>query len=258
MKDILTFKNVSFAYPDKPVLKNIDVSFYENDYTALIGPNGSGKSTFIKCINRILESGEGTIELFGRNLKTYSFKELGKIIGYVPQNQVQTFPYTIHEFVLMARYAYVKPFNAFSKSDETIVDNILHLTGLKELSQRYVNQLSGGERQKVYLAAALAQQPKILLLDEPTVHLDPKHHIEIQNIISQVTREQGMTVLHVTHDLTHIERWCGRVIAFKEGTIQLNGKPKDVLTQQNLKDIYATEFLFLSSEQDHNIIVPKL
>jgi iron complex transport system ATP-binding protein len=258
MKKILTFKNFSFAYSDKPVLKDVNISFNENEYVAIIGPNGSGKSTFIKCINRILESDHGTIELFGKNVKTHSFKELGRLIGYVPQNQVQTFPYTINEFVMMARYAYLKPFEHFSKKDEEVVRSVFELTELSGLANRYVNQLSGGERQKVYLAASLAQEPKILLLDEPTVHLDPKHHIDIQNIISRVNQEKNMTVLHVTHDLTHIDRWCRRVVAFKEGTILFNGAPKEVMTENNLKDIYATEFLFIPSTNQHNIIVPKL
>ena len=257
MSDIIRIKQLSAGYNGKEVLHAVDLNISQGDYVSIIGPNGAGKSTLIKCINRILQFKEGIIELFGRSLTQYAQKDLGKLIGYVPQTQEQSFSYTVHDFVMMGRYPYLNPFVRTTADDEKVVNEVLHTIELTDFAQRKVNRLSGGERQKVYLAASLAQQPKILLLDEPTAHLDPKYHMEIQKIISDISKQYGITVLHVTHDLNHIVAWSKKILAIKDGRIHSYGTPQEIITKDNLKDIFETEFLFMSHpETQETIIVP--
>ena len=255
----IEIKNLSFSYERKEVLRQIHLQIRAGDYVALIGPNGVGKSTLLKCINRLVRTSPGAIRLFDKNLEEYSQKELGKLIGYVPQYLEQLFSYTVFEFVLMARYPYFDTWRPASLSDERKVDEVLALLKLSDFKERRVNQISGGERQKVYIAAALAQEPKILLLDEPTAHLDPKYHAEIQHLISRAAKDLGLSVLHVTHDLNHIFSWSQDVVAMKNGQVVSQGAPSQVLTAKNLASIYETQFIFMTHPQTKkNIIVPEM
>ncbi len=248
----------SFSYgpKGKEILADIDLSVAQGEYVSIIGPNGAGKSTLLKCLNRIIRGGRGSIEVFGKNVQGYTQKELGRLIGYVSQTREQAFPYTVFEFVLMARYPYLSPLSRVSKEDTRVVEEALSMTNTTDFASRKVNTLSGGERQKVYLAGALAQQPKILLLDEPTTHLDPRYHAEIQQTISDICTRLGMTILHVTHDFSHIAFWSKKVIAIKGGRVHATGTPDEILTRNRLKDIFDTDFLLIPHPSTrHNIIV---
>jgi len=255
----INIKQFSFCYGSREILHEINMSVNVGEYVSIIGPNGAGKSTVLKCINRIVKGGQGTIELFGRPLASYSQKQLGSLIGYVPQSREQPSVYTVEEFVMMGRYPHLQAFAPSQKEDERIVREALCLTGLQDLSCRLMRHLSGGERQKVYLAAALAQQPKILLLDEPTTHLDPKHHIEIQKIISDICSQGGMTVLHVTHDLSYIYYWSQKIVAIKDGRVHSSGLPRDVMKSENLYQIFDAPFLRIPHPvAKHDIIIPEV
>lgn len=256
MSDAVNIRGFFFNYGPKEILRDINLSIGQGEYVAMIGPNGAGKSTLLKCLNRIARGGRGSVELFGKDLNQYSQKEIGRLIGYVSQNREQEFPYTVFEFVLMARYPYLTPLARVSKEDQRVVAQVLEMTGMREFAQRKVSTLSGGERQKVYLAGALAQQPKILLLDEPTTHLDPKYHSEIQSTISRICTDSKITILHVTHDFSHIAFWSRRVIAIKGGGVHSSGTPDEILTANSLKDIFEIDFLLVPHPSTrHNIIV---
>ena len=255
----VSIKNFSFSYGSHHILKDINLSIEDGEYAAIIGPNGAGKSTLIKCLNRILDGGVGSIELFGKDISQYSQKELGSLIGYVPQTSEQLFPYTVYEFVLMGRYPYFNPLSRISKEDKRVVDESIAICGITEFAQRSISDLSGGERQKVFLAAALAQQPKILLLDEPTAHLDPKYHMEIQQTICQISKDINMTVLHVTHDLNHLLYWSQKIIGFKNGVVCFDGLPDEILTNDNLYKTFGTHFLTVKHPSDQkDIIIPEV
>jgi len=259
MSNAVEINNLSFRYEQKEVLREITLQVRTGDYAGLIGPNGVGKSTLLKSLNRILRTPPGTIRLFGKNLEDYTQKELGKLIGYVPQYLEQLFSYTVFEFVLMARYPYFDMGRPASRNDEKKVDETLSLLKLSDFRERRINQISGGERQKVYIAAALAQEPKILLLDEPTAHLDPKYHADIQRLISKAAQDLGLTVLHATHDLNHIFSWSKDIVAMKDGRVAMQGTPAQVLTSKNLESIYETKFIFMNHPQTaKNIIVPEM
>ena len=256
MSEAVKISQFSFYYGQKVILHDIDLSVKEGEYVSIIGPNGAGKSTLLKCLNRIIKGGHGSIELFGKDLQEYSQKELGRLIGYVSQTREQVFPYTVSEFVLMARYPYLSPLSRVSKEDTRVVEEALSMTNTTDFAHRKVSTLSGGERQKVYLAGALAQQPKILLLDEPTTHLDPRYHADIQQTISKICVRLKMTILHVTHDFSHIAFWSRKVIAIKGGRVHSIGTPDEILTRDRLKDIFETDFLLIPHPATrHNIIV---
>ncbi len=254
----LTVENLSFSYNGKQTLQDIRLNIEEGEYVSVIGPNGAGKSTLLKCLNRILKVANGTVKLFGREVSSYSQKEIGRLVGYVAQNCDHLFPYSVYEFVLMGRYPYLKPLSRVSAEDKRIVEETLKMVGIEDFSLREVRHLSGGERQKVYLAGALAQRPKILLLDEPTAHLDPKFHMEIQKLISAIAKKFGITVLHVTHDLNYLFSWSTQVVALKGGRGIFDGKPQAVLTKENLREIFDTQFLLLENPANSTrIIVPE-
>ena len=259
MNSIISVQQFSFAYEEKLILDGINLSVAEGEYTAMIGPNGAGKSTLLKCLNRILKKGKGRIQLFGRNIEEYTQKELARLIGYVPQTREQVFPYTVYDFVLMGRYPYMHPLARVKNKDKRVVEEALEMCGISQFAGRSITHLSGGERQKVYLAAALAQQPKILLLDEPTAHLDPKYHMEIQKTICEVSRKMNITVLHVTHDLTYLLHWSQKVIALKEGKICFCDVPQKILENNHLYTAFQTHFLTVEHPGSRTpLIIPEV
>ena len=258
-RKVIEIENLSCRYAHKEVLCGINLTAGAGEYVSIIGPNGAGKSTLLKCINRIVRHSQGSITLLGRPLERYAQKEIGRMIGYVAQGRERVFPYTVEDFVLMGRYPYLNPFSHVSAHDKRIVGEVLDLIGITGLAARQVMTLSGGEKQKVYLAAALAQQPQILLLDEPTTHLDPRYHAEIQKVISDICRRMRLTVLHVTHDLSHILFWSHKVIAIKDGRIFRQGEPSAVLTEEHLREIFEVGFLLTRHKYlDKPLVIPDI
>ena len=256
---VLSLRSFSFSYEDKKIISDINFSAEKGEYIAIIGPNGAGKSTLLKCINRILQGGSGEIELMGRDIRDYSQKNLGRLIGYVSQLTELSFAFTVKEFIEMGRYPYLKPFAHLTKEDHKVVHEVTEITGLTSFSERDIHTLSGGERQKVYIAACLAQQPKILLLDEPTNYLDPKHQRDVQLTISNISKRLNITTLHVTHDLTHVAHWSHHVIALKAGKIIASGSPQEVLNPSKLKIIFDTDFYsFPNPVTKQPIMVPSM
>lgn len=258
-QNVLKISDFSFSYNRRKVIDTVNLSVQKGDYVSIIGPNGSGKSTLLKCINRILRGVEGKIEIFGRDIRQYTQKNLGQLIGYVSQIAEPAFPFTVREFIAMGRYPYLKPFANLKKEDEKVVSEVSEITGLTSFAKREIHTLSGGERQKVYIAACLAQQPKILLLDEPTNHLDPKHQRDVQRTISDISTRLGITTLHVTHDLNHIAHFSHMVIALKDGKIIANGLPEEVIHPLSLQRIFDTDFYsFPNPVTEHPVIVPSV
>jgi len=258
-KVIIEVDNFSFQIGKKEILKNVSLTLEWGDYLSIIGPNGAGKSTFLKCLTRILTGGNGSIKIDGKQLKGYKQKDLAKLIGYVPQVGDHTPPFTVKEFVLMGRYPHLSPFSSTTLEDETAVEKALEITGTNEFSKRQISTLSGGERQKVFIAAALAQSSKILLLDEPTTFLDPKHQYDINQIIKKVNEESGVTVLSVTHDVNHAVLYSKRVLAFKEGRVAFDGASKEIMNNDTLGKIYNKTFCFaIHPKTDSPMIVPQV
>jgi iron complex transport system ATP-binding protein len=242
----IQIKNYSFSIGDKQILHDVSLSVKERDFLSIIGPNGAGKSTLIKCLIRINTGGKGEIILSGKPLTSYSQKELARLLGYVPQTDGRSLPFTVEEFVMMGRYPYLSPFTPIRHDDEQAVQDALNLTGTGDLAGRILNTLSGGERQNVLIAAALAQGAKILLLDEPTTFLDPKHVADVHRILKRINRERGFTIVMVTHDINAAALLSDRIAIIKEGRLVFEGLPGEIMQNSILSDIYDKQFLFVT------------
>jgi len=233
----INIDGLSFSYKSSSVLKNVEFKVEANELLSIIGPNGSGKSTLLKCINRILKLKPNTVTIENRDALDYNLKELSKLMGYVPQSTTSTFPFTVFDIVLMGRRPYVS-WN-LSERDTEIVAEMLDFLEIGHLAMRHFNELSGGEQQKVIIARALAQQPRVLLLDEPTSSLDIRHQLEIMCILRSLTQENERSVLVAMHDLNIASRFSDRLIMIKNGKIFAAGTPDQVLTGSNIEAVYG-------------------
>jgi len=253
---IIEVENYSLRIGRNEILKDISFAVCEGEYFSIIGPNGAGKTTMLKCINRILHGGVGIIKLNGKLIDTYSQKELAKLISYVPQASGRLPPFTVGEFVTMGRYPHLSPFSSISEDDKKVVYDALVLTNTESFSGRFLDTLSGGERQKVYISAALAQGAKIILLDEPTTFLDPKHHDDINNTLSKINKS-GVTIISVTHDINSALILSKRIAAIKNGVLYFCGSPQEIIKNKVLDEVYEKNFLFVTHPNTgHPVIIP--
>lgn len=235
----LQLKDIKFSYRENNILNSITIDMNQGNLIGIIGPNGAGKTTLLKCILGLLSPSEGTISINGKNIKSISSEEKAHIIGYVPQKDNTAFSIPLYEAVLLGRRPYIN--YSVSRNDLKIVDDLLQKLDLIKLAQRPINQLSGGEKQKVFIARALAQETSILLLDEPTSALDLKHQVEVLSILKNQVKEHGKLVIVVMHDINLASRYADALIMLKKGQIYSFGKPEDVITSKNLRDVYEVD-----------------
>jgi len=255
---VIQVNDLSFNVGPKSILREVTFKVRRGEYVVLVGPNGAGKSTLLRCLMRVHRSARGRIDVHGRPLDDYSQRELARHIGYVPQAGGEVFPYTVEQFVTMGRYPHLSPFGSLSADDRRAVEEAMRRTGTLALADRLLDTLSGGERQQVYIAAALAQGADILMLDEPTTFLDYRHQHEVTSLLRRSNREQGVTVVAVTHDLNHAALEADRVVALREGRVIFEGKPLDVMQADVLERIYATRLTLLEHPQAGiPIVVPE-
>ena len=236
--NILEVDSVSCGYGAKKVLDGISFSVEKGDFTGIIGPNGAGKTTLFRAITRVLKPSGGRILYNGQNI--FNYKGLEKEVAAMSQFMEEPFSFTVEDFVMMGRFPHIKRFSEPGQKDEAVVRGALDITDTSALRLRKVNELSGGERQRVYLAQALAQEPKLLLLDEPTAHLDIGHQIEVMDLIQKLNRDNKITVLMVMHDLNLAGEYCSKLVLLNNGAITCSGTPRQVLTYQNIEQAYRT------------------
>ncbi len=253
---ILKVKNVSFSYDSIEALKGISFEAEEGKILGIIGPNGSGKTTLLKCINKVLKPREGIVFLDDINLATLNQKEIAQKIGVVPQFSSR-FPFTVFDTVLMGRFPYLKRFSREKKEDFDIVEECLNLCGISHLAERLITEISGGEYQKVIIARALAQRPQVLLLDEPTLHLDINYQIEILELLKSLAKKKNLIVIMVSHDLNLAARFSDKILILKEGKIFKAGLPDEVFTPSVLKEVYGIEVEVLKDKITNSVnIIP--
>ena len=212
-------------------------------FTGIIGPNGSGKTTLLKLISRVLKPSGGSICLDGREIASFSQKELARRMAVVTQDGDAGYLFTVEEIVLMGRAPFLGRFQSETMEDRAIVRQVLEMTGCTHLRERRLSELSGGERQRVMIARALAQEPKVLLLDEPTNHLDIGYQQEILDLVKRLSVTHGVTVVAVLHDLNLAAYYCQMLLLLNEGKIFSSGAPAEVLTAQNISNVYRTHVL---------------
>jgi iron complex transport system ATP-binding protein len=250
----LRAEKLSFAYQDKSVLNEIDLAIQPGELVGLIGPNGSGKSTLIKCLSHVLAPQRGRVWLNGYELASLSAQQIARHVAVVSQAVELPPGFTAFEIVLMGRVPHLAWWQNENVRDKEIARVALEATGTWSLADRLVNQLSGGERQRVVIARALAQEPQILLLDEPTAHLDVKHQIEVMELVRRLNRERGLAVLVVFHDLNLAAQYCSRLVLFKEGRVYKSGSPRDVIAPDVLRDVYGVELVVMPHPQNQRPI----
>lgn len=243
---MLKIEALSFSIRGIPILRDISACIDAGDTWSIIGPNGAGKSTLLKCLMRIHTGWTGRVRLDGKKLASYSQRELARRMAYVPQpGGDQRFPYTVRQFVRMGRYAYAGPFGSAHAGDHEAVEAAITRTGIEPFADRTLDTLSGGERQKVFIAAALAQNADILLLDEPTAFLDYRHQAEVADILHAIKHETGATILTVTHDVNTAILNGGQVLAMRQGQVAWFGPAEELRCEQRLASIFDATFRFL-------------
>lgn len=234
--------HLSLTLDRTPVLNDVSFSASRGEYISLIGPNGAGKTTLLRCLLGMHRGHEGTIRLSGKPLPEYSYRELARIVSYVPQTHDIEFPLSVYEFVMMGRYPYLKPLTPPAREDIEAVEHALRITGCAAFRDRTLRTLSGGERQSVYIAAALAQAAPLILLDEPAAFLDYHHQAGIMRLLKKINAEHGATILAVNHDLNSAVRWSDRIIALKGGAAAYDGPPAGLLAPEKLAALFDIPF----------------
>ncbi len=227
---------------------------------ALIGPNGSGKTTLIKLAAGVLTPGHGEVLLDGASLKSSSRREIARRIAVVPQYFHMPFAFTVSEVVMLGRTPFIKALSRETEGYHSMARHAMELAGIKQFSSRTFNELSGGERQKAILAMALAQEPKLLLLDKPTAHLDINHQVAILELVKGLNRKQGVTVVGAMHDLNLATLYFDHLVLLKEGTIFTEGSPSLVLTEMTIHDVFGASVHIEQhpfAKVPHIIILPK-
>ncbi|GAB6285791.1 MAG: ABC transporter ATP-binding protein [Methanoregula sp.] len=234
-------ENLHAGYGTQEIVKSVSCSFAPGSFTGIIGPNGSGKTTLLRAFSRVIPS-SGILELDGKEVSTYTPSELGMALGFVPQDEGRPFSYTVLQIVLMARYARTSRFAPLTPDDYARCHRALEETGVAHLVDRSIRTLSGGEWQRVLIARALAQDTKVLLLDEPTSHLDLTHQSDILSLMRNLAGS-GSTIIGVFHDLNLAALFCDRLIMIRNGQVVADDAPAQVLTPGKIREVYGADVI---------------
>ena len=241
----LTANNLSFGYGARGessfALHDVSVSIARGSLTGLLGPNGCGKTTLLKLMSGVLRPDSGVIALDGRSLSQIPGRELARHIAVVPQETHPAFDYSVMEMVLMGRHPHLGPFQLEGPADLAIARDALAATGTDHLADRPYMTLSGGEKQRVVIASALAQEPDLLLLDEPTASLDLGYQLEVATLLARLNRERGVTMVLATHDLNLAASLCETIVLMRSGRVLAQGATRDVLTASAIQQLYDVE-----------------
>ena len=249
---MMQIKSLSYHYKGgQDVLKDVSFTVEPGQFLAILGNNGVGKSTLLKCFNHILRPHQGQVLLDGKDLLSMSAREVAKQVAFVSQN-VPNAQMTVHDVVMLGRRPYMKW--GFTEEDHTIVHNAMHRLDVEDMRGRFLNQLSGGEKQKVMLARALAQQPQVLLLDEPTSALDIQNQYQVLKMVRQICHNDQMIAVVVIHDLNLALRFCDRFLLLKDGQVYRHGD-RSILDSTALKEVYGVDAKIVEIEGRHMVLV---
>lgn len=260
MGTLLKAERLSGGYGKEIVIKDISFELKPGDFLGIIGPNGSGKSTLLKLLSRVLKPQAGTILFEQREMRKMGLREVSRQVAFVPQESLITFSFSCWEIVLMGRIPHLGRFQQESKRDFAVCEKVLLFTDTLGQKEKKIDELSAGERQRVIIAKALAQEPILLFLDEPTSHLDIGHQIQILDLLKRLNRQTNLTIVIVLHDLNLASEYCQRLVLLNEGRIFKDGRPEEVLTYENIEAVYKTIVIVNKnplSAKPYVLLVPK-
>ena len=244
---MLETHHLYFSYKEsQEILSDISLRFESEKLTAILGPNGTGKTTLLKCMNGILLPTKGEVRFKGTNLSELTLLEIAKKITYVPQQTSNFFPIKVLDCVLMGRYPYAS--GKYCLEDREIAFEIIEKMGLKDLAFRTLQEISGGERQRALIARALAQQPEMILLDEPTNNLDIKNQLLVLELLSHLTSKDGVSIVMTVHDLNLASMYADRIVMLNRAKVFIDGEPTEVLTEKTVREIYQVNTCITEEE----------
>ena len=253
---MINIQNIEVFYQKKRVLNQVNLTINQGDFTFILGPNGAGKSTLLKSINGILKAKKGEIIINQKPIIDYDEKELARLIAFIPQEMNMQFDYTVYEFVLMARYPWLSYWGHYQKNDHAIVEKYLNLLGLKSFKERFFNQLSGGEKQRILIARALVQETEFIIMDESLSFLDINHQIEILTLLKNINRTENKAIIMVSHNLNLAAEFAHNLIFMKNGVIIAQGPVPDVYNEEILSNIFEIKITMVNNPytQVENIV----
>ncbi len=238
MVDVLTVDKVTAGYDKDPIIRDISFAVPKGSILGIIGPNGAGKTTLFRTISKLMRPWKGSVFYKAADISTMSQKEYAGHVAVIPQFRSVPPPFTVREFISMGRYPHSGRLARMNPEDISIVEHTLRLLKLENFKDKKVNALSGGEMQRVFLAQGLTQRPELILMDEPTIHLDITHKMRILDIIGSLAKESGLTALIILHDLNLTSAYCDHVVMMKKGEIFAKGTPLEILTGESISALY--------------------
>ncbi|MDR2698677.1 MAG: ABC transporter ATP-binding protein [Candidatus Methanoplasma sp.] len=241
MVSLLDVDSLSYQYEKKTVLDKITLGIKGGEIIGILGPNGCGKTTLLKNLNKNLKPHGGCVLIEGEDIGGISKREIAQSTAVVPQSNELRFAFTVREIVTMGRMPFQESFRGETAKDLEIIGRAMEQTGLTEFADRLISTLSGGERQRAIIARAITQTPKIILMDEPTLHLDINMQFEILDLIQKLSRENGLAVVIVSHDLPMVTRYCDRIVLIHDHRIFAMGAPEETLTKENMRTVFNVD-----------------
>ena len=255
---IINIEKLNYSYGRKEVLKELSLDIDENKLTGIIGPNGCGKSTLAKNIIKYINGKFESFKIMDTDIRELTHKKIAQLISYIPQKSIIIPNISVFDYVLLGRFPLLKnSWDNYSEQDYEIVEKNINLLNIKELRDRNIETLSGGELQKALLARALAQEAKILLLDEPTSALDLNNAVEFMKILKNISMKKEISVIIIIHDLNLASLFCDSLIILKDGRFIEKGSPKEVINEENIKSVYNLDCKVCYNENDKPYIIPK-
>ncbi|GEN52532.1 ABC transporter ATP-binding protein [Halobacillus faecis] len=247
----MSMQDLGIAYGEVKIVEDLNLQIPEGEITTIIGPNGCGKSTILKTMSRLLEPKSGIVYLDGKAIHKESTKEIAKKMAVLPQTPQAPSGLTVYELVSYGRFPHQRGFGKLTDEDRDIIQWALEVTGVQQFSDRQIDALSGGQRQKVWIAMALAQGTDLLLLDEPTTYLDLAHQLEVLTLLEKLNKEEGRTIVMVLHDLNHAARFADHLVALNGGKIMKEGTAHEVMTSSVLRRVFHIDAAIVTDPRTH-------
>ena len=253
----LHVKDVSVGYGERTVLDTLNVDIKRGAVTSIVGPNGCGKSTLLRTMSRLLNPTKGEIVLDGKSIHDIPTRKLATQLGLLPQTPIAPDGIVVADLVGRGRTPHQGILGRWSQQDYDIVAEALETTGISDLAERSIDELSGGQRQRVWIAMALAQRTETLLLDEPTTYLDVKHQLDVLDLLTELNRDRGTTIVMVLHDLNLAARYSDELVAVSGGKVFAHGHPREVITKENVKSVIGLDSVIITDPvSDQPAVMP--